>query len=155
MIMGTYHEIDSLQALEQIKSLAFEDASVAFTCSGMNSYDHHIGLLFLRYPVNDFLSHRYQGSECHSFPEKRRKPALDVRIGEADYGNVQAMTLQCDIFLEIRLSIVVSDCIRSKERNLHRSYYTVIYRMAGLNVMVTHYDSIIADIFDHTCKKML
>ena len=122
----------------------------------MNGNYDHIALLLCLHTVNHLLGKvRHQRLELHTRPKERRKPALYVRVGETYDGDVQALPLQCHIFLEIRLSVVSADGIGCKERNLHGLDQTVIYRMSGLYVMVTDHDCIISHMLDHTGKKML
>ena len=69
-------------------------------------------------------------------------------------GDVESMSLECDIFLEIRLSVIVADGICRKKRHLHSPDHTVVNRMTGLNVMISDYDGIISHMLDHTGVNM-
>ena len=68
MVMGAYHEVNSLEALEKIHALTFKDCSVTLACSRMYSYDHNVRFLLGLYPVHGLLSERKKRLECHSFP---------------------------------------------------------------------------------------
>ena len=65
------------------------------------------------------------------------------------------MSLQCNIFLEIWLSVICTYGIGRKERHIHLLYQTVIDRMTCLDIVVSYDNSIISYLLDHTGIQML
>ena len=155
VVMSTHHKVNPTKTPEKVHPLIFKLGPVPFAGTDMGRNYDDVGFFLCSDTIDNFLGIRHQRPEFHSLPEKRRQPALDIGIGETDYCNVQSMSLQSHIFLEIRFAVICPDGICRKKRYIHGPVYPVIYRMSGLYIMIAYNDCIIIHFFHNPGKKML